>query len=808
MKEHKEVDATFYCPQCKINLCSKCEIIHSKLLQYHNKNNLDKDISETFNGYCNEENHLDKYEYFCKTHNKLCCCACISKIKRKGKGQHKDCDVCIIEDIKEDKKNKLSENLLHLDNLSKNIEKSINELKSLFEKINENKEELKINIQKIFSKIRNALNGREDEILFQIEEMYEKEFYNENTILELDKLPKKIKISLDKGKLVSKEWNDDNKLSQLINDCINIEKNIISINQINENIKKCKDKHNIKINFIPEKQNDINRYLSKIKKFGYLNKEIISDENNEKTDDIVIDLDIRTVHEEPKGLSIELHGYSDKKYNKYYPNIIEYEEDDIVSSICLEGKDEKSLDIMMEIIKNSNLDKLVEILKMNYVMKKENDKLYLIFKLKINSYDFIKKIFELDINPTDFDEILFMLKSNFDFGKFLDMNDEEIFLNLFSFILSVKGKSKNIILILSKLKKFIPYQLINLISIFKNADVKLDYLPSNLINFLKRKDVFKDEKEEMGEKQEKDEMVKMDDDDFEPKIGIDEKMGEGIELKDKDENIIKNEDKIEVKEEKPRVLEVMEEKPSLEVMEEKPSLEVMEEKPRVLEVKEEKPRVFEVMEKKPSLEVMEEKPKVLEVMEEKPAKKKGKSKKRKKLNKVEKPVENNELKVENEKKEESGDNSLGINKEKNEIKDASLFSGSCFMSEESDDNSHSLRINEEKNELEVDNKIKKENVDEPLKIDEEKNESDQIIEEKIKDGEEKKHDIKKEINKLKNFIEKTFKDIFRYMKLDKFLVTILIMKYKSGFILDINSSGLTKVFNDLYYSKVKEDEKE
>ena len=45
------------------------------------------------------------------------------------------------------------------------------------------------------------------------------------------------------------------------------------------------------------------------------------------------------------------------------------------------------------------------------------------------------------------------------------------------------------------------------------------------------------------------------------------------------------------------------------------------------------------------------------------------------------------------------------------------------------------------------------------------------------------------------------------MKLDKFLVTFLIMKYKSGFILDINSNGLTNVFNDLYYSDVKEDEK-
>jgi len=301
---------------------------------------------------------------------------------------------------------------------------------------------------------------------------------------------------------------------------------------------------------MPEKQYDINRYLSRIKKFGYLNKEIISDEKNGKTENHYIDIEIRSVYEEPKGLSIELYGFNDKQYNKYYPNKIEYEEDDIVSSICLEGKDEKSLDIMMEIINNSNLDKLIEPLKMNFEMKKENDKLYLTFKLKLNSYDVIKKIFELDINPTDFAEILFMLKSNFDCGKFLDMNDDEILLNLISSILSVKGKSKNIILILAKLKKFIPYQLINLISIFKNTDVKLEFIPNNFINFAKDKDVFKDEKDEMGEKQEKVEMLKMDDDDIEPKIGIKPKMDEGIELVKelKDENIINIEDKIESKE--------------------------------------------------------------------------------------------------------------------------------------------------------------------------------------------------------------------------------------------------------------------
>ena len=70
--------------------------------------------------------------YFCKTHNKLCCAACLSKIKRKGDGQHFDCDVCSIEEIKEEKKNKLNENIKYLEEFSKTIENSINKLKEIF----------------------------------------------------------------------------------------------------------------------------------------------------------------------------------------------------------------------------------------------------------------------------------------------------------------------------------------------------------------------------------------------------------------------------------------------------------------------------------------------------------------------------------------------------------------------------------------------------------------------------------------------------------------------------------------------------
>jgi small GTP-binding protein len=114
-KGHEEIMPNYYCPQCKIYMCKKCEISHSDL--FYQKNhiliNLDKDkeINDIFTGYCKENNHLEKLEYFCKTHNKLCCSSCIVKIKREGKGQHTDCDICLIENIK-DEKNKIFKKII------------------------------------------------------------------------------------------------------------------------------------------------------------------------------------------------------------------------------------------------------------------------------------------------------------------------------------------------------------------------------------------------------------------------------------------------------------------------------------------------------------------------------------------------------------------------------------------------------------------------------------------------------------------------------------------------------------------------
>ena len=272
-EDHREIDATFYCCQCEINICNKCENFHSKLCKNHRTFPLDKNIDEIFTGVCKENNHnYNDLSFFCKTHNQLCCVACCCKIKTKEIGNHRDCEICLIENIKDEKINKLKDNIKNLEELSNNISKSINDLKEIFEKINKNKEELKANIQKIFTGIRNELNNREDELLLEVEKQYNNLFFKEEFIKETQKLPNRIKICLEKGKQIT-DKNYENKLNVLINDCINIENIIEEINTMNKNIQKCKDSADIYIDVNFEKEKEINKAIKTFGKIEIKSKE-------------------------------------------------------------------------------------------------------------------------------------------------------------------------------------------------------------------------------------------------------------------------------------------------------------------------------------------------------------------------------------------------------------------------------------------------------------------------------------------------------------------------------------------------------
>ena len=264
LKEHSEINVNIYCKKCEKYMCHKCEVHHSKLFEDHQNFILNQNIEEIFNEFCEERNHLyNKLNYFCKTHNKLCCASCIAKIKGKGDGQHSDCDVCNIDEIKEEKKKKIKENIKLLEELSIKFNENFNNINKIYEEINENKENLKLEIQNIFTKIRNILNNREDELLLNVDKEYNNLFFKGGIMKDIEKLPNIIRLSLEKCKNIDKI----NNIYKLQNECIEIENHIEKINIINSNINDIYNSKNIKIKFIPV-ENELNEFIDHIKNFG------------------------------------------------------------------------------------------------------------------------------------------------------------------------------------------------------------------------------------------------------------------------------------------------------------------------------------------------------------------------------------------------------------------------------------------------------------------------------------------------------------------------------------------------------------
>ena len=265
LKKHEEIDAISYCQDCNKYMCQKCHYHHNELFEDHDLNLLTK-----FTGLCPEENHSDNLEYFCKSHNKLCCAACISKIQSKGNGLHKDCNVCNVEDIKEEKFQELKENIKILENLSNQFDEMIDELKSNFKKVT--KETTEAQIQNTFSKIKKSINEREEEIMSKVDDLinnhYDEMFLKEKQ--KYDSTLKKIEKSIAKSKEIENELNDSNKYKASINECLIIENNMPNLNKDIEKIKNEIDinKINSGIKFYPGDEESINEFTKKMKKFG------------------------------------------------------------------------------------------------------------------------------------------------------------------------------------------------------------------------------------------------------------------------------------------------------------------------------------------------------------------------------------------------------------------------------------------------------------------------------------------------------------------------------------------------------------
>ena len=322
-KHNEEINSNYFCENCKNYMCKKCEKMHSQLFQNHHCFSLDNKKTEIFTGFCKEKEHFEKLEYFCKSHNKLCCASCIAKLIRKGKGQHTQCDIYNIEDIKDLKKNDILNNATILENLLKTLDESIIDLKKIFEEIILNKNTLKISVQNIFTKIRSEINDREEKILLEIDRKFEDIYFKEDLIKDAEKLPNKIKFSLEKSKINDNDWNDENKLSSIINDCIEIENNIKNIEIINEKIRKSQESNKLKIYLDLEKENKshLDKFIKSIKLFG--NLKIYNPNNIEEGKDIISD----EITKNENQLQLKKKTMNENEINKLIKKIEKLEEE-------------------------------------------------------------------------------------------------------------------------------------------------------------------------------------------------------------------------------------------------------------------------------------------------------------------------------------------------------------------------------------------------------------------------------------------------------------------------------------------------
>ena len=268
-KDHSNFNAISFCQKCEIYMCVNCDSIHSNLCPNHSIYSLNNINSDIFTSFCPiEKHHQIELDYFCKTHNQLCCAACIAKIKDNENGQHRDCEVYSLQKIKEEKKVELNNNIKFLENLGKKYNNKFEDVKEIYQDNLKEKEELKLYIQNTFDEIKNILDLREKQLLLEIDTQFNDIFSKKENLEQCEQLPEKISSCLNKGYEIHKKWNDTGiKLNSLINECINIQKNLDEIKLINSNIKKFDINLNTKIIFNPEKK-ELNSFIEQIKSFG------------------------------------------------------------------------------------------------------------------------------------------------------------------------------------------------------------------------------------------------------------------------------------------------------------------------------------------------------------------------------------------------------------------------------------------------------------------------------------------------------------------------------------------------------------
>ena len=212
------------CEYCDIKLCNECSKIHSKFLPKHNLIEINKSEPFYFKSNCSYENHKKMpLNYYCENHNTLCCALCLCIKQDDNFGIHNKCKILSINEIENIKKQNLNQNIKLFENLIKTLNEKKEIISNIVKEQEKNKEEIKKKIETFFTKMRNIINEREDELNNLVDEKFNKDNFSDDELNNFKNLSKKSNYLLEIGKELSQKW-DKNKNIEMLQKCINIEK--------------------------------------------------------------------------------------------------------------------------------------------------------------------------------------------------------------------------------------------------------------------------------------------------------------------------------------------------------------------------------------------------------------------------------------------------------------------------------------------------------------------------------------------------------------------------------------------------------
>ena len=124
-----------------------------------------------------------------------------------------------------------------------------------------------------------------------------------------------MKISLEKGNIKENDWNDENKLNKIINDCIKIENTIKNLNLIYDKINVFNSNKDLEIEFNP-KNNEIEEgLLNEIKEFGIIK---VKDKEIKKEEKAIEDSKEEEVQERKKKAKKQKKKIQNKGLSKFH----------------------------------------------------------------------------------------------------------------------------------------------------------------------------------------------------------------------------------------------------------------------------------------------------------------------------------------------------------------------------------------------------------------------------------------------------------------------------------------------------------